>query len=68
MQNSVKFMFDGLQNCTNTPILDFIGFLKAKAFHKITFVWFEACSLFPLAHSLVNQVLKILQNRGPNVQ
>ena len=68
MQNAVKLMFDGLQNFKNTPISIFIGFLAAQVFHEITFVWFEASSLFPLAHSLLNQVLKTLQNRSPNVQ
>ena len=65
MRNALKPIFECIQNQKNSPTSNFVMFLVAKVFQKMTYARFEACSFLHLAHFWLNQTLKTLQNRSP---
>ena len=65
MRNAVKPIFECIQNLKSSPTSNFIMFLAAKVFQRMTYGKFEACSFLHQAHFWLNQAPKTLPNRSP---
>ena len=58
MRNALKPIFECIQNQKNSPTSNFVMFLVAKVFQKMTYARFEAGSFLHLAHFWLNEGAK----------